>query len=341
MKNEKGFTLVELIGVITLLALIALVVYPTITTVMKNTKEKAYNDQVEILIKAAKQWGLENSDELPEVGMYSLSIETLLNGGYISDDEVIDPRNAKQNLNGVIIIQNVSNTNSYEYRYVEATVKTEIAGWLKENVSEFKNEDKEGIFKGANPDNYIKFNDELWRIININDDGTVKIIRNDFLEERAWDTNDTGIWQYSTIRTYLNETYYNVIDQTQAMYLSEGTWCLETLDIDECLITYTDNVGLITAKEYIKASNDSECTSSNLSACKNSNYLNIGGKTYYTITRGSDETLNKIYRIESGVLMNDETAKTPHMIRPVVNLKKEVKITSGNGTQKNPYNIAI
>ena len=42
MKNKKGFTLVELIGVITLLALIALVVYPAITTVIKNTKENCF-----------------------------------------------------------------------------------------------------------------------------------------------------------------------------------------------------------------------------------------------------------------------------------------------------------
>ena len=32
-------------------------------------------------------------------------------------------------------------------------------------------------YKGANPDNYIIFNDEIWRIISINADGTIKIIK--------------------------------------------------------------------------------------------------------------------------------------------------------------------
>ena len=53
---------------------------------------------------------------------------------------------------------------------------------------------------GANPNNYVKFNDELWRIIGVfdTDDGTgkmekrLKIIRNESIGSYAWDNKDTS-----------------------------------------------------------------------------------------------------------------------------------------------------
>ncbi len=43
------------------------------------------------------------------------------------------------------------------------------------------------IYRGQNPNNYIEFNDELWRIIAKETDGTYKIIRNDVLANRPFD----------------------------------------------------------------------------------------------------------------------------------------------------------
>ena len=43
------------------------------------------------------------------------------------------------------------------------------------------------IYRGQDPDNYITFNGETWRIIAKETDGTYKIIRNDVLASRAFD----------------------------------------------------------------------------------------------------------------------------------------------------------
>ena len=43
------------------------------------------------------------------------------------------------------------------------------------------------IYRGQDPDNYITFNGETWRIIAKETDGTYKIIRNDLLANRAYD----------------------------------------------------------------------------------------------------------------------------------------------------------
>ena len=55
------------------------------------------------------------------------------------------------------------------------------------------------IYRGQNPNNYITFNGELWRIIAKETDGTYKIIRNETLPARAYDE--------SNHRSTANNTY--------------------------------------------------------------------------------------------------------------------------------------
>ena len=70
---------------------------------------------------------------------------------------------------------------------------TEIGGIKVNSVTEgdglYEDKYEEGryIYRGQNPDNYIEFNGELWRIIAKETDGTYKIIKNDVLANRAFD----------------------------------------------------------------------------------------------------------------------------------------------------------
>ncbi len=52
------------------------------------------------------------------------------------------------------------------------------------------------VYKGGNPNNFIKFNNELWRIISVEKDGTLKIIKNDSLNNKLQfnDKNDNGTY---------------------------------------------------------------------------------------------------------------------------------------------------
>ncbi len=50
------------------------------------------------------------------------------------------------------------------------------------------------VYKGGNPNNFIKFNDELWRIISVEKDGTLKIIRVNPLDNPTTDTGDSIVY---------------------------------------------------------------------------------------------------------------------------------------------------
>ena len=77
-------------------------------------------------------------------------------------------------------------------------------------------------YEGKNPNNYVWFNNELWRIIGVFDSAShgvsgknlVKIIRADTLDGIAWDKSDTNDWTQASLNKLLNGAYYNAQDGT-------------------------------------------------------------------------------------------------------------------------------
>ncbi len=70
---------------------------------------------------------------------------------------------------------------------------------------------------GANPNNYVLFNDELWRIIGIFSEDThgisgkklVKLVRNEPLGYLHWDSASIYNWPTASLQTTLNGDYLN------------------------------------------------------------------------------------------------------------------------------------
>ena len=81
-------------------------------------------------------------------------------------------------------------------------------------------------YEGKNPNNYIWFNNELWRIIGVFDDAShgqsgqnlVKIIRNDSIGGIAWDINGTNDWTQASLKNLLNGAYLNSENGTGSEY---------------------------------------------------------------------------------------------------------------------------
>ena len=81
-------------------------------------------------------------------------------------------------------------------------------------------------YEGKNPNNYIWFNNEYWRIIGVFDSAShgvsgknlVKIIRADVLDGLAWDKSNTNNWDTSSLKSLLNGAYYNAEDGTSSEY---------------------------------------------------------------------------------------------------------------------------
>ena len=81
-------------------------------------------------------------------------------------------------------------------------------------------------YEGKNPNNYIWFNNEYWRLIGVFDSNThgqngknlVKIIRAETLDGLVWNKSNTNDWAAASLNSLLNSAYYNATDGTSSGY---------------------------------------------------------------------------------------------------------------------------
>lgn len=65
MKN-RGFTLVELLGILIVLGIIATIATPIVQKTIRQNREKMYDVVVEQLIDSSKDWAAKNASNLPD-----------------------------------------------------------------------------------------------------------------------------------------------------------------------------------------------------------------------------------------------------------------------------------
>lgn len=121
---KKGFTLVELLAVITVLAVVGLIAIPTVNHAINSSKQKAYNAQIKELINAAKSWSADNISSIDDENDNYVPISTLISEGYIASEEVINPL-TDESFNGCIKINYISKYKNYNYEYLELASCTE------------------------------------------------------------------------------------------------------------------------------------------------------------------------------------------------------------------------
>ena len=97
-----------------------------------------------------------------------------------------------------------------------------------ESITEYR-------YRGANPKNYVTFNNETWRILGVfpTDDGTgnienrIKLIKDQSIGKKYWDTNGSNNWaRPATLNTELNTTYLNSLDSTSKSMIGNTKYYL-------------------------------------------------------------------------------------------------------------------
>lgn len=91
MKN--GFTLIELVMVILILGIIALITVPTVNSVIKDSREKSYNNQVDLITDTARTYMSNHSENLPSQsgGNFCVTIDMMQKDGLLSKDDIVNP----------------------------------------------------------------------------------------------------------------------------------------------------------------------------------------------------------------------------------------------------------
>ena len=116
---KKGFTLIEMLAVVILLGLLALIGTMSVTNILRNNREKAYQIQLDGIINSAKIWASKNMKLLPNNDNESISL-TLLDlkkAGLVVED-LTNPKTETLFPNDLAIAITKDN-NSYKYQIFE------------------------------------------------------------------------------------------------------------------------------------------------------------------------------------------------------------------------------
>lgn len=125
MKN-KGFTLVEMITVIALLAIIGMISIPVVEGVIKRSKDRVYETQLEEIKSGAKKYATEYIENISSVdgGQTIVCLSKLKELGYLENTKIVDPRTDLA-MDGGIIITYIASSKNYKYEYNEDIISCE------------------------------------------------------------------------------------------------------------------------------------------------------------------------------------------------------------------------
>ena len=103
-------------------------------------------------------------------------------------------------------------------------------------------------YYGSNPNNYVSFNNELWRIIGVFGNN-VKLIRSEKIGNLSWDSSASSVnygygvneWSQSALKNYLNTMYYGGTSVTCYNEKNNQTTTCPTNTLDETAKSLIDN----------------------------------------------------------------------------------------------------
>lgn len=184
-------------------------------------------------------------------------------------------------------------------------------------------------FKNEVDNNYVTYSNILWRIIRINADNSVTLISENPLVSLAY--KEKVNFEESYLNKWLNITEeeentgileYNLNNPDK--YLLKNETCLDVVDKlsnQLCKTTYTDKyLGLMSTSDYVNTGAETS-------------FINNNTKFYLSNTTDT----NKIWYITDTNKVSYSDGTDLIGLRPVITVKGNINIVSGNGTLNSPY----
>ena len=222
-------------------------------------------------------------------------------------------------------------------------------------------EDGKYTYKGTNPNNYITFNNEMWRIISVEPDGSLKIMRNESIGNRVWEEGYfLNNWaRPAALNTYLNEEYLEtLLDSDKVISYTWNIGGVEAGNNDlaaqiesEKGTTWNGKVGLITVSEYLRTNtNKEQCgtfslNNTNGTTCLTTNWMYsivpLDGDLWL-LSPVANNTTNVFYvsgdSSNANYITHRGGLRGSFGISPTFYLTSDITLI-GDGSQGNPYVI--
>ena len=333
-----------------------------------SKKKLDYNKIQDTMILAAKSYYQANKDEMPreDGDTRNIALKKLINDGYMeepsktykNEDLVCDGSVTVSNNNGFYYFS-TSLTCGKDYKSQLLKDKVIDDSLVESGVGLYEVGDQY-IFKGEVNNNFVKFpgQNKLFRIMRINDNGTIRLFEHVGLDNEQWDNRYnpfkgtmTGINDYiannlnsrikDTIKNYYNDSTVWP-DQVRSYIVTQNLCMGKRSDADitkngetECAVQLENQqLGLLNVYEYLQASLDNNCTSTRSISCSNYNWLSTYSKRIWTVTGDADDTSRVYYLFQT---ITTSMCNNSYSVNTVFNISDKVQYVSGSGTESDPY----
>ena len=280
-KKKNAFTLIELLAVIVILAVILVIAIPRILDVIETSKKDSFKNAAQLIADSAEKKKV--SDKLlgKDEEITCKDVAKINDEDYASCIISFDENgNAKVSITGKGKFDGLKITNgtkenaevkeitkpTYGITAVEYITNLYDYDDISNNLKRDNTKDENIRYYGSDPNNYVRFNNELWRIIGVFGDN-VKLIRSKSLGELSWDSSESSVnggfgvneWSQADLQVYLNKMYYggdttvtcyggtknsittcptNILDNTAKTLIDNHTWNTGAIEYN----TRTDTV---------------------------------------------------------------------------------------------------
>ena len=277
--KRNAFTLVELLAVIGILAVILTITIPIIGNYIKDKKKDSFFISAKNILRHVEAEGLYDNEINARLNMLNLTDLKEENydieGSYVytKDGELHLTLKGKGKFKGLYICgltSSIKENNVVETECSEDSFKVNLADYItrlynneetrtSNGLKKDNTEDENIRYYGSDPNNYVRFNNELWRIIGVFGEN-IKLVRSEKLGNLSWDSSESTInsgyginqWGESTdtngnsyagsdLQVYLNNMYYGGVEVMCYKTSNNTTITCPTKMLDEISKSLIDN----------------------------------------------------------------------------------------------------
>ena len=292
-KKKNAFTLIELLAVIVILAVILVIAIPRILDVIETSKKDSIKSSARMIINSAEKKNMidkvnGSTEEVTCDNSVKLSKEDYESCIITIDEEGKATINlvGKGKFDGYKCIGTNDNLACGQVEsitlplngkeYIEKLYNNELSR-IKDGLKKDNTSDENIRYYGSNPNNYVSFNNELWRIIGIFGNN-VKLVRSEKLGNLSWDSSESSVnsgwgvneWSQADLQVYLNKMYYggtsvtcyngennttttcptNKLDDASKSLIDNHTWNTGAIDVTDTTIVNQETFALNTVPFY-------------------------------------------------------------------------------------------
>lgn len=240
--KKRDVVSVWILFIISLIFIISIFAVPSINNLKESILLNKFDNSSENIIDGAKSKYSANINDVSKDGIMEYTVNDLIKEGYLKENEINPITGEKYKKDDKVLV--ITKNGYVTYKFVSGT--TLINKIKKSDGVQSIND--EIYFIGENPNNYISFNEEIYRIIKVDKDNNIVVINDEFDKKISLNKINTYL------ETKLNDSFNNLSKEmiVSKMSVLDYDTYKNTFAFDKSFINknYDYNIWLYTNEGY-------------------------------------------------------------------------------------------